>query len=132
MQQLIGDVFPGQTGNDVSYPDLEVAIKEVMKEMKLKPLESQILKILQFYENCKQRMGIVIVGPSGCGKSTIWRILKLGLAKIGKIIRQHTINPKALPRTQLLGRIFLPWTLYYSLTQTNIWTWIHENGSMVF
>lgn len=100
-------MFPGQTGNDVSYPDLEAAIKEVMKEMKLKPLESQILKILQFYENCKQRMGVVIVGPSGCGKSTIWRVLKLALAKIGKVIRQHTINPKALPRTQLLGRIFL-------------------------
>lgn len=100
-------MFAGDAGSDVSYPELEAAIQEVMKEMKLKPLESQIRKILQFHENCKQRMGVVIVGPSGCGKSTIWRVLKTALAKTGKVIRQHTINPKALPRTQLLGRIMI-------------------------
>ena len=107
MQQLISDVFAGDSGNDVSYPDLEAAILEVMKEMKLKPLDTQTKKILQFHENCRQRMGVVIVGPSGCGKSTIWKILKAALAKLGKTIRQHTINPKALPRTQLLGRILI-------------------------
>lgn len=106
-------MFSGDSGTDVNYPELEAAIQEVMKEMKLKPLEAQTRKILQFYENCKQRMGVVIVGPSGCGKSTIWRVLKASLARLGKVIRQHTINPKALPRTQLLGRI--PLLKYFNL-----------------
>lgn len=38
-------------------------------------LETQIAKILQFYEATKQRMGVVLVGPSGCGKTTIWKTL---------------------------------------------------------
>ncbi len=47
-------------------------------------------------------MGVVIVGPSGSGKSTIWSLLKLALNKIGRIVKTHTMNPKAMPRTQVI------------------------------
>lgn len=50
-------------------------------------------------------MGVVIVGPSGGGKSTLWRMLKTALGKTGKVVKQYTMNPKAMPRHQLLGRI---------------------------
>lgn len=57
------------------------------------------------YEQLCQRMGVVIVGPSGGGKSTLWRMLKTALGKTGKVVKQYTMNPKAMPRHQLLGRI---------------------------
>lgn len=52
-------------------------------------------------------MGVVVVGPSGSGKSTLWKTLKGGLVKLGRDIRTHIFNPKAMSRTQLLGRIDL-------------------------
>lgn len=52
-------------------------------------------------------MGVVIVGPSGSGKTTICNILKQTLLKSGRQVQQYTINPKAMPKTQLLGQIDL-------------------------
>ena len=71
--------------------------------MKLKDIEKQVIKVKQFYESTKQRMGIVLVGPSGCGKSTIWKILKESLKKMNKEVKTHIVNPKAVSRTNLLG-----------------------------
>lgn len=65
----------------------------------------QIKKALELYEQLCQRMGVVIVGPSGAGKSTLWRMLRAALSKIGKVVKQYTMNPKAMPRHQLLGHI---------------------------
>lgn len=50
-------------------------------------------------------MGVVIVGPSGSGKSTLWRILRQAMMKMGQNVKQYVMNPKAMPRTQLLGHI---------------------------
>ena len=46
-----------------------------------------------------------MVGPSGCGKSTIWRLLHKANAKLGKKIPTYVMNPKAMPREQLLGHM---------------------------
>ena len=62
---------------------------------------SQVKKALELYEQLRQRMGVVIVGPSGSGKSTLWTVLRLALAKIGKTVKHYTMNPKAMPRTQV-------------------------------
>ena len=48
-------------------------------------------------------MGVVIVGPSGCGKTTIWQTLKLAYAKMGVNVETSVMNPKSMPREQLLG-----------------------------
>lgn len=48
-------------------------------------------------------MGVVIVGPSGCGKSTILRVLKRAYEKLEKQLVEYFMNPKSMPRTQLLG-----------------------------
>lgn len=50
-------------------------------------------------------MGVVIVGPSGAGKSTLWRMLRAALCRIGRVVKPYTMNPKAMPRHQLLGHI---------------------------
>lgn len=93
---------------DVSYAELEVGIKKTIEDMKLDLMPAQMKKILQFHEACNQRMGVVIVGPGGAGKSTLWQVLKQAQWKyLKKKIVTYTINPKSIPRTQLLGHMDL-------------------------
>lgn len=102
---LVNDVFPGVKSEDISYEKLTEAVKEVLKTMKLEVIENQIGKIVQFYEATKQRMGVVLVGPSGCGKTTIWKVLKRAHEKMGITVKTHVMNPKSMPRSQLLGNM---------------------------
>jgi dynein heavy chain 2 len=73
--------------------------------MRLSYNKAQVAKILQFYEATQQRMGVVLVGPSGCGKTTIWKVLRKCYEKLGLPLKFHLINPKSMPRTQLLGHM---------------------------
>ena len=102
---LLGDVFQGIASTDIVYAKLTKAIKEVLKELKMEEIETQMGKILQFYEATKQRMGVVLVGPSGCGKTTIWNVLKKSHEKLGQSVKIHIMNPKSMPRSQLLGNM---------------------------
>uniref|UniRef100_A0A3B3YWL0 Uncharacterized protein n=1 Tax=Poecilia mexicana TaxID=48701 RepID=A0A3B3YWL0_9TELE len=65
----------------------------------------ELKKAMELNEQLRQRMGVVIVGPSGAGKSTLWRMLRAALNKTGKVVKRYTMNPKAMPRQQLLGHI---------------------------
>ncbi|OWK62944.1 Cytoplasmic dynein 2 heavy chain 1 [Lonchura striata] len=103
--ELVKDVFPGTDFKDVEYAELTAALQQVFEEANLEVISTQIKKALELYEQLRQRMGVVIVGPSGGGKSTLWRMLKTALGKTGKVVKQYTMNPKAMPRHQLLGRI---------------------------
>lgn len=100
---LIQDVFPGIKVKDIVYEKITEAVKKVFEEEKRDLKDNQINKILQFYEATKQRIGAVLVGPSGCGKTTIWKTLKRAYDKLGQQVKVHLINPKAMPRSQLLG-----------------------------
>ncbi|KAG2385509.1 hypothetical protein C9374_003324 [Naegleria lovaniensis] len=102
---IIKDVFPGIDSPDISYIELEKSIKDVMNEMGLVPIPNMIKKIVQFYEACKQRMGVVLVGPSGSGKSVIWHVLSEALKKMNQKMKTYVVNPKAMPRHQLLGHM---------------------------
>ncbi|KAG5494148.1 hypothetical protein JKF63_01983 [Porcisia hertigi] len=102
---LLSDIFPGVPVLDIDYKELRPAIEESMKELKLQVVESQIQKILQLYEALRQRIGVVLVGPSGSGKSTLTRVLRRALQRLGKKVPLYVVNPKALPREQLLGRM---------------------------
>jgi len=62
---------------------------------------NQVKKALELYEQLRQRMGVVVIGPSGSGKSTIWKLLRLALGKVGQTVKHYTMNPKAMPRTQV-------------------------------
>ncbi|PNI44695.1 DYNC2H1 isoform 3 [Pan troglodytes] len=102
---LIKDVFPGIELKEVEYDELSAALKQVFEEANYEIIPNQIKKALELYEQLCQRMGVVIVGPSGAGKSTLWRMLRAALCKTGKVVKQYTMNPKAMPRYQLLGHI---------------------------
>ena len=69
--------------------------------MTLLIIHTQIRKALELHEQLKQRMGVVIVGPSGSGKSTVWRLLKAAMTKRGEVVKDYTMNPKAMPRTHV-------------------------------
>ena len=62
----------------------------------------KIRKAIELCEQLRQRMGVVIVGPSGSGKTTLWQLLKAALQKLGTSIKSYTMNPKAMPRTQVI------------------------------
>ncbi|KAG8523219.1 Cytoplasmic dynein 2 heavy chain 1, partial [Galemys pyrenaicus] len=102
---LIKDVFPGIDFKEVEYNELRAALNQVFEEANYEIIPNQIKKALELHEQLCQRMGVVIVGPSGAGKSTLWRMLRAALCKIGKVVKQYTMNPKAMPRHQLLGHI---------------------------
>ena len=97
-EALLNDMFPGIKPEDIKYAELTEAIKASLEELKLQYIESQVQKILQYYEATKQRMGVVIVGPSGCGKTTIWKVLKHAHEKMGQAMSTHIMNPKSMPR----------------------------------
>ncbi|XP_008299945.1 cytoplasmic dynein 2 heavy chain 1 [Stegastes partitus] len=102
---LVKDVFSSVSFTDVEDQILMHALEQVYKEAQLELIPSQLKKALELNEQLRQRMGVVIVGPSGAGKSTLWRMLRAALNKTGKVVKQYTMNPKAMPRQQLLGHI---------------------------
>lgn len=104
---LVKDVFPNVAFNNEGYEDLKTALRETFTALGFIANENQVKKAIELYEQLKQRMGVVIVGPSGSGKTTLFTILKHALSSMGKVVKQHTMNPKAIPRTQLLGQIDL-------------------------
>ena len=102
---LIADVFPGVPIKEIVYEELLPAVNEAIKDAGLQRIELQVQKVLQLYEALNQRMGVVIVGPSGSGKSTLLSILRSALEKLKIRVPLHVMNPKAMPRTQLLGNM---------------------------
>jgi dynein heavy chain 2, cytosolic len=100
---LLEDMFPGIESEDILYEELTKAINESIVELKLECIDKQVHKMLEFHESLNQRMGVVLVGPSGCGKSTIWNVLKLAYEKLKVQVVTHIMNPKSMPRAQLLG-----------------------------
>jgi dynein heavy chain 2 len=56
---LLQDIFVGIHVEDVPYKELTMNIKFTISEMNLTELEKQVIKIKQFYEATKQRMGVV-------------------------------------------------------------------------
>ncbi|CAM9144794.1 unnamed protein product [Heterosigma akashiwo] len=106
---LISDIFTGVESSDISGGELEAAIREVMgqKPFFLEVNELQVRKMLQLKESLDQRMGCVVVGPSGCGKSTVWQVLKAAMQKCGQKVVTYVMNPKSMPRQQLLGSMDL-------------------------
>lgn len=77
----------------------------------------------------QQRMGVTLVGPSGAGKTTIFKLLKHGLNKLGRTVKQHTMNPKSMPRTQLLGQIDLDTRQWNEGVLTNSALKLHSESS---
>ena len=75
-------------------------------------------------------MGVVVVGPSGSGKTCLWKMLRTALAKIGQVVKQYTMNPKAMPRTQVSNepQICKLNGLVFFLSHTSVWKETSQQG----
>ncbi|XP_018025771.1 cytoplasmic dynein 2 heavy chain 1, partial [Hyalella azteca] len=103
--ELVRDVFTNVPFRGVGFESLAEVIQETFTENSLVPNERQTKKCLELYEQLQQRMGVVVVGPSGSGKTTLWKMLFKALTKMGQKVMKYVMNPKAMPRHQLLGHI---------------------------
>ena len=56
------------------YGQLQEEVIEVIKSRNLVVLETQVKKIIQFYETLEVRHGVMLVGPTGGGKTTIYEV----------------------------------------------------------
>lgn len=102
---LSNDVLPGVKVPEIKDEKLLEAVEKTLLEQNLDLQDRQIQKIMQFYTALRQRMGVVIMGPSGSGKSTIWRVLQSALKSLKRHVKVYIMNPKAISRSQLLGRM---------------------------
>ncbi|KAG2486208.1 hypothetical protein HYH03_015170 [Edaphochlamys debaryana] len=100
---LINDLFPGAKLTDARNEALEKALAEAAAAMKMDLTQQQIDRMLQLHLACEQRIGVIIVGPSGSGKSTLWEVLEKAYERLGRRPIVYKMNPKAMPRQQLLG-----------------------------
>ncbi|GFR50179.1 hypothetical protein Agub_g12346, partial [Astrephomene gubernaculifera] len=100
---LITDLFPGAKLTDARNEALEKALAEAAAACKMELTQQQIDRMLQLHLACEQRIGVIIVGPSGSGKSTLWELLERAYERLGRKPIVYKMNPKAMPRQQLLG-----------------------------
>lgn len=63
----------------------------------------QVSKMIQLHACRQQRMGVILMGPSGSGKTTVWKTLAAAYKGLGQAPLLFTLNPKSMPRKQLLG-----------------------------
>lgn len=99
--------FGDAVGREVEDESLQGAIRATMKETGLVEDEAQVQKVVQLEMATRQRIGVIIVGPSGSGKSSLWQILEGAYRKLGRKLKTHKMNPKAIDRKQLLGSLDL-------------------------
>ena len=102
---LVKDIFTNVTFRGMGFETLTEIIEETFTENNLIANDRQTKKCLELYEQLQQRMGVVVVGPSGSGKTTLWSILFKSMIKMGQKLKKYVMDPKAMPRQQLLGHI---------------------------
>ena len=70
----MSDLFPGVEIPEHDYGRLKEEIISVQETKGLQVVDSQIVKVIQFYETMLVRHGVMLVGPTGGGKTTIYQV----------------------------------------------------------
>lgn len=71
---IIQDLFPGVVLPEHDYGNFMDTIIEQQSKLGLQNDESQVKKVIQFYETMLVRHGVMLVGPAGGGKTTVYRV----------------------------------------------------------
>ena len=100
---LIKDIFPGIPFEESLHAELHACMERHLEENGFYPVERQMRKCFELYEQLHRRMGVLIIGPSGSGKSFLWKSLRGALSLMSQSIVLYCVNPKAMPRMCLLG-----------------------------
>ncbi len=92
--------------------ELRRTIIEIQKRRNLQTDESQLRKVIQFYETMLIRHGVMLVGPTLGGKTTVYRILSDTLTDLhaNKVdyhfyqpVHTYVLNPKSITAGELYG-----------------------------
>jgi dynein heavy chain, axonemal len=103
---LVSDLFPGLDCPRVRYPSLNDQVEKELASSGLKVLTDpgeQVDKVVQLYETMLTRHTTMVVGQTGGGKSTIISTLAKAQTSLGLPTKLFTINPKAIPISELYG-----------------------------
>lgn len=107
--QLIEQIFSLSAAEQLTDPEtqkLHDCLMKVMENSSLTPDDYQVTKAVELNEQLMSRLGVVVLGESGVGKTTILSMLSKAKRQLQNLsIEQIVINPKAMPRKQLLGHI---------------------------
>lgn len=101
---LLGDVFTG-VELDKSKQDVRGAIIRNASQMGFDPFKNWLAKVVQLYETCEVRHGIMVLGHSGSGKTCITKSLIKALCDERGPHRLLTMNPKAITSSQMFGTL---------------------------
>ncbi|CBZ49657.1 hypothetical protein NCLIV_001450 [Neospora caninum Liverpool] len=106
LRSLLAGVFPG---SDISMLEEKVLCEEIERLAQRRHMQCKgewKEKILQLYQIQKLQHGVMLVGPVGTGKSAAWRILLDAMERLDGIKgHAHVLDPKAVPKEQLYGRL---------------------------
>jgi dynein heavy chain len=103
---LVSDLFPGLDCPRVRYPSFNDQVEKELASAGLKVMTDpgdQVDKIVQLYETMLTRHTTMVVGQTGGGKSTIINTLAKAQTSLGLATKLFTINPKAIPISELYG-----------------------------
>ncbi|XP_050398729.1 dynein axonemal heavy chain 6 [Patella vulgata] len=113
-QAILSDLFPNVEIPEHDYGILQTEMVKVQTGMKLQHVESQIKKVIEFYETMIVRHGVMLVGPTGGGKTTIYKILAETLTNLHSMgldnsfyqpVHTYVLNPKSITMDELYGGI---------------------------
>lgn len=92
--------------------ELRRTIIDIQIRRNLQTDESQIRKVIQFYETMLIRHGVMLVGPTLGGKTTVYRILADSLTDLHangvpyhfyQPVHTYVLNPKSITAGELYG-----------------------------
>ena len=117
---IIKDLFPTVNIPNIPYGQLEVQVKEVLKNKKFRDPPDFVKKIIQIFETILVRHGIMVVGETGTGKTSCINCLARALTELeGKVddsmyrkVNILKLNPKSISLKELYG---------YTNLDTNEW-----------
>ncbi|XP_042301519.1 LOW QUALITY PROTEIN: dynein axonemal heavy chain 14 [Sceloporus undulatus] len=104
-EDIITDLFPGMKVPKINPKRLETAISLAIQHLRLQPWESQIEKIIQFYNQILARVGVMLVGPTGGGKTTIRTILEKALMILPLVDTESSTKLDVLQNSSKRGKI---------------------------
>ncbi|XP_066451266.1 dynein axonemal heavy chain 14 isoform X2 [Eleutherodactylus coqui] len=119
-ENIMADLFPGVNLQKANTEKIEKAVSAAVSELCLQPWESQMEKVIQFYQQIVARHGVMLVGPTGGGKTTVRRILEKALPHFPssptgrgalptmtrkRKVETFIINPKCVTLGELYGEI---------------------------
>jgi dynein heavy chain, axonemal len=78
---IIQDLFPGVVLPEHDYGEFMRTVLAIQEKLGLQTDESQVKKVIQFYETMLVRHGVMLVGPAGGGKTTVYQVRMLFVFK---------------------------------------------------